>query len=86
MTKSEIHLRGKGCFRSEVRPTDYIVNAFNLMTVKLKLVNSSSRCMIVGDFMFQYSCIKLTMLHGATPAENCFAAPLKTVSVKSFSV
>ena len=35
-----------------------------------------SRCMVVGDFMFQYLHIKLTMLHGATPAENSFAAPL----------
>ena len=31
-----------------------------------------SRCMIVGDFIFQYLRIKLTMLDGATSAEMFF--------------
>ena len=41
MTKSELHLKENACYRSEVRPTDYFVNVFNLMKVKLKIFNSS---------------------------------------------
>ena len=37
MTKSEIHLREKVCYRAEVRPTGYFVNAFSLIKVKLNL-------------------------------------------------
>ena len=33
-------------------------------------------CIVAADFMFQYLCIKLTMLYVATPVESCFAVPL----------
>ena len=44
MTKSEIHLREKVCYRAEDWPTDYFGNAFNLIKVKLKMFNSSFLC------------------------------------------